>query len=189
MLAFYSQFDLWQVFLYHPEIITHLATEYSLKHMWKRTDSFDWQRTTGETVGFDVVTTFADHCYTDEQLPFEQGCYTVKGKLRDRVFCTDRYARSKQLPQLISSLITKPGTGVNLTQDRNWMNLVLVMTPPLKRGDRYYIFFHVKGTDVQADGRHKVTLYVESAYAREVRIDVKRRAPFGRVVEEVVFGI
>jgi hypothetical protein len=132
---------------------------------------------------------FTDHCYTDEQLPFVEGCYAVEGNIKNRVFCPDRYARSIQLPHLLNSLICKPGTGVNLTQKRNWMSLVLAMEPPLKHGDRYYIFFHVKGTGIQNNGRHEVILYVESAYAKELRIDVRRRAPFGRVVEETVFGI
>ncbi|PHR17032.1 MAG: hypothetical protein COA37_23295 [Hoeflea sp.] len=69
------------------------------------------------------------------------------------------------------------------------MSLVLAMEPPLKHGDRYYIFFHVKRTGILNNGRYEVILYVESAYAKELRIDVKRRAPFGRVVEETVFGI
>ncbi|MHC2361777.1 hypothetical protein [Rhizobium leguminosarum] len=174
--------------MHHPEFITHHSSSYSLKHLWKRDDVVAWRRTNGAEVNFQVRTTFADHCYTDEQLPIVDGCYTVPGKTRARVFCTDRYARSLQLPVMISGLMQRPGKSVAFTQAKNWMTMALSMTPPLAVGDRYYIFFHVRDRGTTDDGNASVTVHVESAYAKQLRIDVKRNAPFGRVLEEFVFG-
>ncbi|MES0197014.1 hypothetical protein [Mesorhizobium sp. M0011] len=173
--------------MFHPALISHLLVDYPLKHLWQRDDSFDWRTANGKAIGVDIVTTYSDHCYTDSGLPHVEGCYSIGTAEKRRVFCPDRHARSTQLPMMINALASKPAATVSLTHRRNWMSFQLKTNPALVAGQRYYMFFNLASGGISASGRHVVRLHVESAYAKDVRIGVRRNAPFGRLVEETVF--
>ncbi|MDL2405664.1 hypothetical protein PY650_08290 [Rhizobium calliandrae] len=65
----------------------------------------------------------------------------------------------------------------------------LQMKPAIPRGKRYYVFFRVQflGENPNTDPL-AMDLYIESAYVKDVQVRFRRLAPFGRIVEEAVFG-
>jgi len=173
----------------HPEKITHLGIEYSLTHLVDGHGSFAWKTKNGRDVTFNVKTSYADHCYSDKDLPRQPGCHIVMSRGVERVFCTDRHSRSLSLPDLVNGLFTKPTQTVSFTAERNYALLYLMMKPPVTKGKRYYVFFHMKwhGSDTSADA-FDVQLNVESAYQKSKTVEFKRLPTFGTVAEELVFG-
>ncbi len=173
----------------HPDKIIHMGTEYSLTHLKEFVDFFDWKLSDGRHVTFRMAVRFADHCYTDERLPLVDGCYTVPGKRKPRVFCTDRHVRSFQVPAIVRGLFSKPAQTISMTMENNWATFCLQMKPAIPRGKRYYVFFRVQflGGDPNIDPL-PMDLYIESAYVKDVQVRFRRLAPFGRIVEEAVFG-
>jgi hypothetical protein len=175
--------------LKHPRSITHHGIEYTLSHLAENTGRFSWRILNGREVTFSIKTTFSDHCYSDKNLPRQYGCHVVTSRGGQRIFCTERYERSLSLPALMEGLLTEPTSTVCLTAQRNYMLVCIVMKPPLPTGHRYYVFFNMKSQVVEISANDlAIQCHVESAYTKSTTVPFKRRLPFGRLAEEVVFG-
>jgi hypothetical protein len=175
--------------LKHPESIHHIGIDYTLSHLAEINSDFSWRALNGRDVRFIVKTTFSDHCYSDKNLPRQPGCHIVASRGVQRVFCTERYERSLSLPALMEGLFTKPTSTVGLTARRNYMLVCVAMKPPLPTGQRYYVFFNMKSQVVEISASNlAIKCHVESAYTKSTTVPLKRRLPFGRLAEEVVFG-
>ncbi len=120
-----------EICVQHPDKIIHMGTEYSLTHLKEFVDFFDWKLSDGRHVTFRMAVRFADHCYTDERLPLVDGCYTVPGKRKPRVFCTDRHVRSFQVPAIVRGLFSKPAQTISMTMENNWATFCLQMKPAI----------------------------------------------------------
>lgn len=169
----------------HPPTIRYQNAEYHLGHLSQSFGQFDWKAKSGLASRFSVRVRYSDHCYSreikapDVQAPDD----VVVGENPLRVFCTARHAGSKDLTAMTSGLFAKPTTTVALTSaNRNWHIYQLYSQP--SPAMRYCVFFRVKREfDVLPDGTRPLSLFVESAYARDNPVPVIKQVPFGRVAE------
>ncbi|GEM_PF-3177784 len=173
----------------HPDKITHLGVEYALDHLAGETSSFVWKTKKNGEVKFNVVTSYADHCYSDKDLPRPDGACIIDSRGVERVFCPSRHAHSLSVPKIISEYMAKPSKEVRLTADRNYSILCMTIQPKPDKGSTFYIFFHMKWHGSEAVGdTFDVELNIESAYAKSRHVVSRRRLPFAVVAEELVFG-
>lgn len=67
----------------------------------------------------------------------------------------------------------------------DWYTFFPSMEPALMEGHKYYIFFGMRRSDPRAPiaAPYRLDLFVESAYQRSTRVEMKIRWPFGKAAE------
>ena len=70
----------------------------------------------------------------------------------------------------------------------NWFFFRLEMVPAMRSGQRYCVFFNLRRRpeDEARVDPYWLSLFIESAYARDEKVGMSRRMPFGRLAEEIV---
>ena len=177
----------------HPNSITHINTFYDLSHIpHSQTYQFSWTNQNGHELDFKVEVTYSRHCYSEALKPSDailSGSYTFTDKGEKRIFCPVRHAHSLILTGLIRDLFNKPTSQIMEPKEKpNWLFYQMEMVPPLQSGQRYYIFFNLrqKPRDRDSNDPHWLSMFIESAYAKNERVGTTRRQPFGRLAEEIV---
>lgn len=139
---------------------------------------------------FNVDLTYSKHCYSEELKGDKpEGAYVFMDRDQERIFCPNRHAYSLSLPGLVNEFFAKPTTSVQKVKWKsNWVYYRLSMTPPLKSGHRYYVFFNIKQKLIDRDTAdpYFMSMYIESAYARDEPVGVEKRLTFGQVAEETI---
>jgi hypothetical protein len=83
---------------------------------------------------------------------------------RERIFCPDRYALSRDLPGIIAEFATGKAKLYRGWHKRNWAYIWRVATPH----NTYYMFFKLeKSTEAGCD----LSMHVESAYVDDPALD------------------
>ncbi len=172
-----------------PSIVEHLGQRYDLSHLAQKFSQFEWTDQNGGKRVFSVRVRYSDHCISKSLIGQASEGSCIFGILPNpRILCLDRYQWSLELPQIISTLIAKPTTPLQLTPENNGYVFRLAMAHPLQQGEKYYCFVRVKKGDVDhlGDGLDPLDLYVESAYARTYEpIKTGERIMLGRLAERV----
>jgi hypothetical protein len=177
----------------HPSSIKHVNTFYDLSHIPRsHASQFSWTGQNGQKLDFKVEVTYSRHCYS-EQLKLgdavPSGSYTFTDKGEKRIFCPLRHAHSLILPDLIGGLFNKPASQIMKPKEKpNWLFYQMEMVPPLQSGQRYYVFFNLRQRPSDRDSIEPcwLSMFIESAYARNQRVGTTKRQPFGRLAEEIV---
>ena len=172
----------------HPATIVHHGVNFGLDHLSPSRHSFEWNSKAGKKIKLHAAVLYSAHCYTDESLPFLEGCYSIIEHGKTRVFCEERYTLSKNLKGIMDELFQKPATSAALTVERNWTIYRLSLDGWDPKGRRYHVFFRLKRPQkvVGEDNSYMFDMSVESAYPRDTRVLTSRNAPFGRIAEELV---
>jgi hypothetical protein len=90
---------------------------------------------------------------------------------------------------LVKDLFNKPASLILKPKEKpNWLFYNMDMVPPLRGGQRYYIFFNLrqKVSDRDSTDPYWLSMFIESAYARNQPVGTAEKRPFGRLAEEIV---
>ena len=93
------------------------------------------------------------------------------------------------LPDLVRDLFDKPASRIFKPKEKpNWLFYKMEMVPPLRSGQRYYIFFNLrqKASDRDSTDPYWLSMFIESAYAKNQPVGTAESRPFGRLAEEIV---
>ena len=173
-----------------PASVSHEGLTYDLQHLKQRFSEFSWRTSDGLNLLFSVRVRYSDHCISGiVSLPIQPSCYVFGSAPQLRVFDTDRYNWSLELPAIVDALFTKPTSPIQMTPEHNGYIFRLRMNHPLPTGEKYYCFIRLKRFHNFVDGEHpvKLDLFVESAYSRQTEpIRSNERTMFGRLAERLV---
>lgn len=170
----------------HPSTILHYGLAYDLIHLREHFLPTTWREGAADR-SFMLRVRYADHCYSDGDLPQLPGCAIIKDQhAKDRAFCPLRHAHSLALPGIIAGLAAKPSTFVGFTIERNWQVFRLLMKPDPNAGLRYCLFFMARRSILQpvSGAPVNVDLDIRSAYVKTNQVKVLRNLPFGQVVTD-----
>jgi hypothetical protein len=177
----------------HPKSITHTNTSYDLSHIpHSQAYQFSWIGQNGKKLNYKVEVTYSTHCYSEEHKQgdaINSGSYIFTDKRTKRIFCPIRHAHSLILPGLVKDLFNKPASLILKPKEKpNWLFYNMDMVPPLRGGQRYYIFFNLrqKVSDRDSTDPYWLSMFIESAYARNQPVGTAEKRPFGRLAEEIV---
>ncbi len=124
----------------------------------------------------DVLVQYSSHCVSwgskqNQKIVFSihgEGRRIIDDKGNHRCFCDSRYILSKKLPEIFSSF---PEYKCFFTGRENW--LIIEILDPFGNRDEYEIFFNLT-----RQGNRMLRLYVESAYVRDERSEIRKPANF-----------
>lgn len=165
--------------------IQHGGQVYVTKHLEQAIMRFDWVNKNKRPVNFSVRVRYSNHCYSKSEGETVDASFRLEN---NRVFCPDRYFLSLNLPDVIGTLFSKPTVRVGITHQHNCHLFQISPAVSLPIGMRYAIFFSLRRSknDEPSELTRKLDLYVESAYARSTRVNVKRNMPFGKLAENLL---
>lgn len=173
-----------------PSIASHLGDDYDLSHLHQQFYPMSWQCQDGVQRDFSFRVRYSSHCISETVYDPQPADSQLFGNGNDvRVFDTDRFEWSKELPALIQQLCAKPSTSIQMTPEQNGYVFHMRMQHPLESGERYYIFVRMKRpTDFDIErSPTNLDLFIESAYARtEAPIKIKYRPMFGLMAEKLL---
>ena len=137
----------------------------------------------GDNATIRVRASFKSHVFStspegDENADFQD----ENGK--DRVFCQDRYNRSKHLPGLcLNAIITNALTWQS--EDKNSISSLVVADDPLSTGLKYAVYYYLYPSK---HDDYDVELVVKSAYLKEIEaFRIKRRHKLLSLVRKCFF--
>ena len=173
-----------------PSSITHLGDEYSLGHLAQIFRTFSWACVSGAKIDFVVRVRYSDHCISVTRVdPATLGEHPFDPPDNNRVFDTDRYKWSLELPEIIDGLFNKPTTPIQLTPEHNGYVFRLHMKHPLGLTEKYYCLVRLKRSSAPQAHQASINLdlFVESAYPRYTEPNrINERPMFGRLAERLI---
>jgi hypothetical protein len=77
---------------------------------------------------------------------------------------------------------------IEVTYSTHCYSEKMEMVPPLGSGQKYYIFFNLrqKASDRGSTDPYWLSMFIESAYAKNQPVGTAESRPFGRLAEEIV---
>ena len=131
------------------------------------------------SISAEMLIQYSSHCVTTGPAHGEKFDFSALGYERlilddrgnERCFCADRYAWSKNLPDIIRSLPTN--RMCYFTNHENWLSIEIL--DPQGVGQVYEVFFNLT-----RQSNKFLRVYVESAYVRTAENVVRRPRDFKR---------
>lgn len=138
------------------------GTVYGLGHLAQSTVTFNLPPTiTQKAKVLNVRVTYADHCFTRDAEPGEVfSPQLIFNRHTSRLFCPDRWERSKLLPTIVSRLADR-SRKCYITEQENYVTMAV--TTPLGPKN-YAVFFSLSGAESSPE--HSAFLMVHSAYEK-----------------------
>ena len=160
--------------------IVHLGQTYDLGRFDAHADQFSFVHA-GETYRYNFTITYSTHCYSDAKITPSTGMHIFHDRGEQRPFCTERFARSGLLFEMVDSLFRRPTSTVGVLH-RNYNYYKLQRPDGL-----YYMFFNLH-RGAQFENTFEMRMYVESAYLRPNPVTSKSKEPFGRIVSRIALA-
>lgn len=157
------------------------GNSHSLSHLHPFRLSFPVTRSNGQVTELAVHVGFAMHCFARKIEAGDSADMVYSDEREERTFCFERYALSKDLPEIVRGLVDNK---CGFAKDDNFV------TVSVNGERRYGVFFNVKKW-VNGSGEKGILLVIQSAYelSPKKQLSMKGGIRFVRLLELTWDGI